>query len=78
MSTDELKKHLHEGIANINDNELIDTIKELIDNKYSTSTVQKLSNWQLIRIHDSEEQISQGVFLTDEEADKIIDKLLKE
>lgn len=78
MSTDELKKHLHEGIENIDDNEFLNTIKELIDHKYSASSVPKMSDWQLKRIRESEKQISQGDFLTNEEADKIIDKWLKE
>ena len=34
MSTDDLKKHLHEGIENIDDSEFLNTIKELIDHKY--------------------------------------------
>ena len=78
MSTDELKRHLHEGIENIDDNEFLNTIKELIDHKYSVSRTPKLSDWQLKRIKESEEQIERGDFITDEEADKIIDKWLKE
>ena len=75
MSRDELKKYLHEGI---DDNEFLNTIKELIDHKYSASAEPELSDWQLKRIHESEKQISQGNSLTNEEADKIIDKWLKE
>ena len=78
MSTDELKKRLHEGIENIDDNEFLNTIKELIDHKYSASIEPELSGWQLKRIRESEKQISQGDFLTNEEADQIIDKWLKE
>ena len=50
MSTDELKKHLHEGIENIDDNEFLNTIKKLIDHKYSASEEPELSDWQLKRI----------------------------
>ena len=78
MSTDELKKYLHEGIENIDDNEFLNTIKELIDRKYSASKEPELSEWQLKRIRESEIQICQGDFLTNEEADQIIDKWLKE
>ena len=78
MSTDELKKYLHEGIENIDDNEFLKTIKELIDHKYSASKEPELSEWQLKRIRESEIQICQGDFLTNEEADQIIDKWLKE
>ena len=66
MSTDELKRHLHEGIENIDDNELLNTIKELIDHKYLTIKPPKLSEWQLNRIKESEKQINQGDFLTEE------------
>ena len=78
MSTDDLKKRLHEGIENIDDNEFLNTIKELIDHKYSASEEPELSDWQLKRIRESEKQISQGDFLTNKEADQIIDKWLKE
>lgn len=78
MSTEELKKHLHEGIENIDDDEFLNTIKELIDRKYSASNEIKLSDSQLKRIRESEEQISAGDFLTNEEVDKIIDKWLNE
>ena len=76
MSTDDLKKHLHEGIENIDDNEFLNTIKELIDHKYSASEEPELSNWQLKRIRESEKQINQGDFLTNKEADQIIDDIL--
>ena len=78
MSTDDLEKHLHEGIENIDDSEFPNTIKELIDHKYSSTKAPKLSDWQLNRINESEKQIHEGDFLTNQEADKIINKWLKE
>jgi len=78
MSTEELKKHLHEGIENIDDDDFLHTIKELIDRKYSASYDIKLSDRQLKRIRESEEQISAGDFLSNDEVDKIIDKWLNE
>lgn len=78
MSTEELKKHLHEGIENIDDDDFLNTIKELIDRKYSASYDIKLSDRQLKRIRESEEQISAGDFLSNDEVDKIIDKWLNE
>jgi len=78
MGTDELKRHLHEGIENIDDNEFLNTIKELIDRKYSSTEAPKLSEWQIKRIEESRKQIDQGDFLTNKEVDKIIDKWLKE
>ena len=78
MSTEELKKHLHEGIENIDDDEFLKTIKELIDRKYSASHEIKLSDKQLNRIRESEEQINAGNYFTNDEIDKIIDKWLNE
>ncbi|MCH7658058.1 MAG: hypothetical protein IIB05_07040 [Bacteroidetes bacterium] len=78
MSIDEIKIRLHEGIENIDDNEFLMTIKELIEHKYQSTGSPKLTGWQLKRIKESEEQIKNGEFLTDEQVDKVIDKWLEE
>ena len=78
MSTEEIKGILHESIENIDDNEFLLTIKELIEHKYQPKGTPKLSSWQLKRIQESELQIERGEFFTDQQADKIIDKWLKE
>jgi len=78
MITNDIKQHLFEGIENIDDNEFLLTIKELIDRKYSQSANPILSEWQLNRIHESEKQIDNGEFLTDDQVNKIVDKWLKE
>lgn len=78
MSTDEIKGRLHESIENIDDNEFLLTIKELIEHKYQPEDSPKLTEGQLKRIKKSEEQIINGDFLTNAEADKAIDKWLEE
>lgn len=78
MSIEEIKIRLHEGIENIDDNEFLMTIKELIEHKYQSTDSPKLTEWQLKRINESEEQIKNGEFLTDEQVDKVIDKWLEE
>ena len=78
MSTEELKRRLHEGIENIDDDEFLNTIKELIDRKYTASNDIKLSDKQLDRIRESEEQINAGNFFSNDDIDKIIDKWLNE
>jgi len=78
MSIDEIKTRLHEGIENIDDNEFLMTIKELIEYKYQSSDSPKLTDWQLKRIKESEKQIKNGEFLTDEQVDKVINKWLEE
>jgi len=78
MRIEEIKIRLHEGIENIDDNEFLMTIKELIEHKYQSTESPKLTKWQLKRIKESEEQIRNGEFLTDEQVDKVIDKWLEE
>ena len=78
MSINEIRIRLHEGIENIDDNEFLMTIKELIEHKYQSSDSPKLTEWQLTRIKESEKQIRNGDFLTDEQVDKVIDKWLEE
>ena len=78
MSTEEIKSRLHESIENIDDNEFLLTIKEMIEHKYQTVDSPKLTDWQLERIKESEEQIKNGDFLTDDQVDNIVDKWLKE
>ena len=78
MSTNEIKQSLFEGIENIDDPEFLKSIKELIDHKYSQVKAPKLTNAQLQRIHDSERQIENGNFLTDDQVNNIIDKWLEE
>jgi len=78
MSTEDIKTRLHEGIENIDDNEFLLAIKELIERKYNSPDFPELSDIQLKRIKESEEQIENGEFLTNEQVDKIIDKWLEE
>ncbi len=78
MSTDEIKSILHEGIENINDRDFLNTIKELIDRKYNPPEKTSLSEKQIERIKESENQINSGDFLTDSQVNKIIDRWLKE
>ena len=78
MSTEDIKSRLHEGIENIDDNEFLLTIKELIERKYNSTDFSDLSEMQLKRIKDSEKQIDNGEFYTNEQVDKIIDKWLEE
>ena len=77
MSTDEIKQHLFEGIENIDDNEFLMTIKEIVDHKYAETKSPDLTDWQLKRIRESEKQIEQGDFMTDEQVNTLVDKWLK-
>jgi len=78
MNADNIKRQLFESIDNIDDNELLLTIKELIDHKYSHAEEPKLADWQKKRIKESEDQINKGEYLTDQQANELFDKWLKE
>ncbi|OYT12720.1 MAG: hypothetical protein B6I19_08865 [Bacteroidetes bacterium 4572_114] len=78
MSTNEIKGKLHESIENIDDNEFLLTIKEIIEHKYQAEDSIELPEWQLKRIEESERQIENGEFYTDEQVDNVIDKWLGE
>ena len=78
MSINEIKGKLHESIENIDDNEFLLTIKEIIEHKYQAEDSIELPEWQLKRIEESERQIENGEFYTDEQVDNVIDKWLGE
>jgi hypothetical protein len=77
MNTVEIKTLLHEGIENIDDKDLLLSIKDLVDEKYVPMDIKKLSPWQIQRIDNAKKQIEQGNYLTDAEADKVVDEWLK-
>ncbi len=76
MTTLGLKQQLFEGINNIDENDFLLTLKELIDRKYIETSIPKLSHQQQVRIEESEEQIRNGEYYTDEEVNKLIEKWL--
>jgi len=78
MSTQEIKSLLHEGIENINDNEFLLAIKQILDRKYTTGETPHLSDWQISRIEASKAQIADGNFISNTQADSLIEKWLKE
>jgi len=75
MSTQEIKNMLHESIENINDDDLLLTIKEMLESKYSFRKI-RLSAARLKKIDAAKRQIVQGKILSNAQADKIIDKWL--
>ncbi len=77
MNTVEIKTLIHEGIENIDDRDLLLSIKDLVDEKYVSMDIKKLSPWQIQRIDSAKKQIEQGNYLTNAEADKVVDEWLK-
>ena len=78
MKPNNIKTLLHESIENINDDDFLIAVKQILDRKYTPSEQPKLSKAQILRIKESKEQIKQGKFLTNEQADKLVDRWLKE
>ena len=78
MTGKDIKTLLHESIENINDDAFLNAVKQILDRKYTTSAQPKLSKEQIQRIEESKEQILKGNFLTNAQADKLVDKWLNE
>ncbi len=78
MKDNQLKALLHEGIENIEDEEFLLALKNIIDRKYMPAQQPDLSPEQVQRIEESKSQINQGKFLSNEEADKLVDEWLSE
>jgi hypothetical protein len=78
MKAQNIKSLLHESIENINDEDFLLAVKQILDRKYTTSNQPKLSKEQIQRIDESKEQIRKGNFLTNDQADKLVERWLNE
>lgn len=78
MKAQNLKTLLHESIENINDDDFLLAVKQILDRKYTPSDWSELSKEQIKRIDESKEQIRNGNFLTNDQADKLVNRWLNE
>jgi hypothetical protein len=78
MSTQEIKQLLHESIENIDDGEFLLAVKQIIDRKYTPANNPELTEWQVQRIEESQEQIKNGKGITNSHADLLVDRWLNE
>lgn len=78
MNEQSIKTLLHESIENINDEDFLLAVKQILDRKYSVTDQPKLSAGQINRIEESKQQIRNGNFVTNEQADKLVEKWLNE
>ncbi|MCX6235017.1 MAG: hypothetical protein NT175_09915 [Bacteroidetes bacterium] len=78
MSTKELKELLHESIENIDDNDFLLAVREFLEFKYKPTVPPVLSDHQIERIAKSKKQIVEGHSMTNDEADKLVEKWLSE
>jgi hypothetical protein len=71
MTTVDLKKHLIQRISEINDSNFLEAIKTILDTK---STVISLTAEQREEIKQSQEQVNQGLFITQDQLDEEFEK----
>jgi hypothetical protein len=77
MSTQELKNALHESIENITDETFLNTVYELVHRRYEVEKEPSLSKKQLERLKSAEENINNGSFFTQNQADSLVKEWLK-
>ncbi len=78
MNAQNIKSLLHESIENINDDDFLFAVKQILDRKYLPADQPNLITDQIRRIEESKQQISEGKFLTNEQADQLVNKWLSE
>jgi hypothetical protein len=78
MSTNEIKVLLHESIENIDDQQFLIAIKQIIDRKYTSAKNPLLAEWQLNRMDESKAQIEKGQFISNTQADQLVERWLNE
>ncbi|SEG03859.1 hypothetical protein [Algoriphagus boritolerans] len=71
MTILDLKKHLIQRISEINDSNFLEAIKTILDTK---SAVISLTVEQRAEIKQSQEQINQGIFITQDQLDEEFEK----
>jgi hypothetical protein len=76
MTVKELKKRLIGKINQIEDNEILEEMYRLIANEESDISIYELSDEQLKAVQEGQLQYKSGQFLTEEQADKDIEKWL--
>ena len=78
MKTKNIKTLLHESIENINDEDFLFAVKQILDRKYTPTDQPDLSKEQILRMTEAKKQIREGNFLTNEQADLLVNKWLNE
>ena len=76
MSVAELKQRLIEKISKTDDESLLEDIYSLIEVDEQVGTLYHLSDSQLVKIENAQQEIKEGNFFTNEEVDKEIDEWL--
>jgi hypothetical protein len=75
MTIKELKNSLIEQINRSDDFETLDLLQTILENK--NAELPKLTDWQIKRIEESEQQLARGEYYTEEEANKRVEEWFK-
>jgi len=75
--TKKLKSLLHESIEHIDDVELLQTVKDILDSKKQPAINIELTDYQKERINKAKNNIAKGEYLSNEQADEIVAQWLK-
>ncbi len=76
MSTTELRKRLIEKIQETKDDRILEEAYKLLEMETEDMEFYKLNDDQKDAVHEAREQIKNGMFLTEEQANKEVDELL--
>jgi hypothetical protein len=76
MNTYKIKSALHESIENINDLEVLKAMNEISLHHYNILNEPELNDYEMNRIAESEKQISDGNYFTNEQANELFKKWL--
>lgn len=76
MDSKQLKAKLHESIENINNIEVLKTMNEISMQHYTIIQEPELNEYQIKRLSESEQQIQDGNFYTEKQANELIEKWL--
>jgi hypothetical protein len=71
-NTKELKSLLHESIENIDDEGFLQTVKNILDQKYEPKKDITPTPYQEKRISQAKKSIDRGNFLTNDQADQLV------
>ncbi len=76
MNAQTLKSILHESIENIDDVDFLLALKQIIDPKFSPSEEIVITSDQVHRVEKLKEQIRKGNYITNEQAEIIVNQWL--
>ena len=78
VNTVTIRQQLHETIENIDDLDLLGLVKNILDHKYYPDPIIEISEHQKQRISASLKSIDSGNFLSEEQADSLVDNWLNQ